>query len=668
MSERDNRSVTPTRRYGDIIGSIFSEAGSVESEERRESCGSEAKRMFRERRQRSSSGRCLRNSTTPERRQQNASPLRRYNERHNNGRPPTPDRSINRSTTPDRDRNRPVSESPSQAQSGKLSTSQIDVFENKGKGISIRALSKSPAKRRANSEIESFNSYVISENQLQKDTIAAETREGSETVRTISSESMQQQKPNHRRKNETSATNREVEREENAMEPDMPFGNPPAIAADEKSTVSFSSNDNSQMKKIIQAQNEQINFFEYRLNTQSAEIEKLKRELQQSKRNEAKLEIELEIHDVKYSMYDDYRRMMDRRRLDGKNEEDDEIDLDFENPQFAKNYAAFSKLERLQKLHEKAKTDAANRYATLQAEYDRVVSEASASKGEKPRDNTNVSSLATNADRTESAAMLLLLEKRIKILESENQRYLNDIQRKQEELDEAKYSRNNSTHGADESESKAQKLETQTLSNKIVALETEIGFTSGQIDNRTRTSRYRALEKNLNEYVIEIMGLEDQLKSKEKIISRLKERELDRNGEPSWKLNPKLYEKVNKRGKTPSSPSAYKSAPRTMFATDRPHNSNRVSASRSEKDGGNTAEDSKELYGEKIGAVSTYINRNIGGNKNIFDSRRISNRKGSSASSTRIAMLRRRLDALATDHSSVCTEETLRSAKTTPHF
>eukprot|EP00536_Pseudo-nitzschia_multiseries_P007737 jgi/Psemu1/324904/estExt_fgenesh1_pg.C_1840026 len=426
------------------------------------------------------------------------------------------------------------------------------------------------------------------------------------------------------------------------------------------------------MKKIIQAQNEQIKFYERRLNTQSTEIEKLKFELQQSKRNEAKLELELEIHDVKYSMYDDYRRMMDRRRLDGKNDDDDDIDWDSESSQFAQSCAAFSKLERLHKLHEKSKSDADSRYKMLQAEYDRVVSESREQKEERPRDtNTTGPSVATDADSTESAAMLSLLEKRIKILESENQRYLSDIQRKQAEVDGAKSNRNNSARDKDENETKSQKLETQTLANKIVALETEIGFTSGQIDNRTRTSRYRALEKNLNEYVVEIMGLEEQLKSKEKIISRLKERELDRNGQPSSESRPKWYERASKGGKTSAAPTYRPVTGTTLFSADRSRESYRVSASNMKKDGGKTADDdSQPLAGEKIEAVSTYITRNIGGNNNKFDSRRINNnnRRGHTTTSTRIAMLRRRLDAIANDHSSVCTEETLYSAKTTPYF
>ena len=141
MSSR-GRSVTPGRRYGDIIGNIFTKGSGDEEEQSSASYSSEAKRMFRERRQKGSTGIFARNST-PERRQ-NQSPLRRSESRRS-GRPPTPDSSANRSS----DRGFARSQSPSQAQNGRLSIDQLDPFENKGKGISIRALSKSPSRRRA---------------------------------------------------------------------------------------------------------------------------------------------------------------------------------------------------------------------------------------------------------------------------------------------------------------------------------------------------------------------------------------------------------------------------------------------------------------------------------------------------------------------------------------
>mmetsp|Transcript_26576 Transcript_26576/g.39309 ORF Transcript_26576/g.39309 Transcript_26576/m.39309 type:complete len:88 (+) Transcript_26576:568-831(+) len=83
---------------------------------------------------------------------------------------------------------------------------------------------------------------------------------------------------------------------------------------------------------------------------------------------------------------------------------------------------------------------------------------------------------------------------------------------------------------------------------------------------------------------------------------------------------------------------------------------------------------SKSSDYDNSGAVSTDRNRNnnpsvsyrIGVGSSKIASRQSVNTGGSSVSSTRIAMLRKRLDALATDHGSVGTEETHRSNKTSP--
>mmetsp|Transcript_25728 Transcript_25728/g.56422 ORF Transcript_25728/g.56422 Transcript_25728/m.56422 type:complete len:640 (+) Transcript_25728:177-2096(+) len=639
MSSR-GRSVTPGRRYGEIIGNIFSKGSGDEEEQSSASYSSEAKRMFRERRQNGSTGIFSRKST-PERRQ-TLSPLRRFNESRSNGRPPTPDRNHNRSLSP--------------APNGRLLSDQLDPFENVGKGISIRALSKSPSRRKT-SEMDSLgpvSSYVT--NKMLMET-SDETREGPETAGTTSSGSVQQK----------TDYNNEADVEEKAAALIWALGELPVTTEEEsKSSVSFSSNDSAQMKKIIQAQNEQIRFYESRLKYQSTDIEQLKFELQQTKRNESKLNLELDIHDLKYSMYDEYRRMIDRRRLDGKiDDEGDEIEGDLENSQFSKTCATFSKVDRLNQLYEKSRTEAENRYSILQAEYDKVKSRFSELEGDKSRPISNGSSTVSEVVRADQAGTSSLLEKRIKILESENLNYLDDIQRKQKELDEAKLRQSNAEKKKYEVET--HNIETQTLSNKIVALETEIGFTSGNIDNRTRTSRYRALEKNLNEYVVEIMGLEDQLKSKEKVILKLKEKELTRMCESPYEPSAKWYNGFNRGGK------ALLGSKMSLMGAKK-YNSNSASApsikyqEHAKNDRETIAETSKPLAGEKIeavSAVSSYINKNVGVNK--FDSRRIGNTR-TGPTSTRIAMLRRRLDALASDHSSVCTEETLYSAKTTPYF
>jgi hypothetical protein len=417
--------------------------------------------------------------------------------------------------------------------------------------------------------------------------------------------------------------------------------------------------DVKQMKQLIQTQGEQIKFYENCLKKRLYNAEQLSLDLQLSKKNESKLSLELEIHDLKYSMYDDYRRMMDRQRLNNIYEKQGD-EIEFENEFSLKSYDAFSKLNHLDHLYEKSKLEAESRFSILQEEYNRIVSARFASPSEKTRG-------------TSTTLTLELLENKIKILESENSKYSIDIKRKEEELDKAKSLRNNSTAERKENSSNIHNVEKQTLQNKIIALETEIGFTSGHIDDKTRTRRYRALEKNLNDYVAEIMGLEDKLKAKEKIISELKERKLtvnvglekqnDRGSKPSVSTA-KWYEQSNKGSKgqsTPTDRSHGGNAPKQTTKSFEPH----------KIEGGNGIQGSRSFGADNIEAVATDIqhlrsrvSKTIGGDKIEF--RKRINGKGRSSSSSRIAMLRKRLDALANDHSSVGTDDTQFSNKTSP--
>lgn len=423
-----------------------------------------------------------------------------------------------------------------------------------------------------------------------------------------------------------------------------------------------------QIKKIMQAQNEQIHFYENRLKERSNDVEQLRFELQKSKRIETKLELELDIHDLKYSMYNDYRRSMDRQRLDGKSaEEVDDTEEDFSNSHFTKTCDTFLKLNRLDELYEKSKAEAADRYALLKHEHDGAMAKISKLEAEKI---TQSGVVGTDHTVTHS-----FLEKRIKILEAENLRHLNDLKLKQEELDVAK-SKPKTSAAENEKALEIHTLEKQALMQKILALETEIGFTSGNVDNRTRTRRYRALEKNLNEYVVEIMGLEDRLKAKEKIIFRLKEREFARDfgslidTSSENRSSAKWYEQRNKGRKAGTLSS--KSGTGASLWSDELRGLEYISATNTNANHGTKEEGEKKVEtpkipsGDSIEAVSTHINAKIG--EYNFGSRKSSRsrRKGSSSSSARVAMLRKRLDAIANDHSSICTEETHFSSRTTP--
>lgn len=685
-----SKSVTP-RRYGDIIGSIFSN-GSGELEEKKNCSVSQVKRKFRERRQKSSPGRSLSRNPTPERRQNTSSPTRQYNEIRSNSRPPTPDRRHFRSQNKD-------SSPRVLPRNNTLSFSQLEPFQFKSKGISARSLSLSPTKRR-NRGVDSSESTETLTSRFAKQ-VSNEVKKTTEQVHkdadTIISKPSEQELE-QMKNNQVSERNKERKRDtirdivaiiaqENESTQTIPIlqGLPAKMGPEAGASLSYSQGGIQQMTDVIQAQYEQIKFYEICLKKQSNDSEQLSLELKLSKKNESKLDLELEIHDLKYSMYDDYRRMMDRQRLDNTyDKEGNEIERELESSLFSKSYDAFSKLDHLDRLYEKSKLEVESRFSILQEEYNMIISTRSLLVGETPMDNSYATSLNTVVASTNPTVISDLLKKRIKILESENHKYHVDIKRKEEELEKEKSLQSSSTSRKETNLLDAHNLEKQTLKNKIVALETEIGFTSGHIDDKTRTRRYRALEKNLNDYVAEIMGLEDQLKAKDKIISKLKERDLTLNfgsGKPNGldshlsMSSAKWYEQSNNgpKGSTMSS----KPITGLRMPVDQLHGLDYASEPTTggfepnTKEAGKQIEGLKTTVGDNIDAVSTDVlelksrlKKRIGDNK--IGSRKSINRKGSSSSSARIAMLRKRLDALANDHSSICTEDTQFSSKTSP--
>jgi hypothetical protein len=327
-----------------------------------------------------------------------------------------------------------------------------------------------------------------------------------------------------------------------------------------------------ELQRTVHVQAEQLQLYEYCLKERDAEVDNLTQALQRSQTRCFQFELDLEVHDLKFSIYDDYRRLMDRERLGGKNddESDDDVsttDDDFErairNNQENAYVGVLSKLGQLEKIFESEKAEAAKKHAALQKEYELAQKDISRLKANQNIEihgsvvdiNTksradesaqksvigSISSTSVNVpsselthfgsspstgDSSQPSQITEMLEKRIKLLESDNHKASIQITRLQQELERSRGMQNDLTVFTNENELSILRLEKDALGKKISALETEIGFTSGKIDDKTRTRRYRALEKNLNDYIAEIMSLEDRLKAKESIISSLKEKNL----------------------------------------------------------------------------------------------------------------------------------------------
>jgi len=621
--------------------------------------------MFRERRQWNTSRRSQSGNLTPERRQSTSSPIRQYNDNRSISRPPTPDRYKSRPPTPDRKKSILDSNSKFRTSEKMLSTSQSEYLKLNSGAISARSKSLSPTKLR-DQGIDSFDS-----NETLTARVAKQMSKGMKKtieLEKIIAESNMPEQSNEKsgqvqeRNDQVLQRNTEINQDTASVDQqDTTFQMTPIP---KRSSLSYSPGNIEQMEDLIQAQNEQINFFEECVKRRSSDIEQLTLELELSKKNESKLYLELEIHDLKYSMYDDFRRTMDRLRLDNAydKEESSEMGKDLEGSLRLECNNAFSKLEHLGHLYEKSKLESESRFSILQEEYNNVFSTRFSSHPNSPEKTHNMKPFGKDNTSAHLALKSDILENRIKILQSENLKYSRELKRKEEELKKAKLLQPRFFSRIEENILKAHNIEKQTLKNKISALETEIGFASGNIDNKVRTRRYRALEKNLNDYVAEIMGLEDQLKIKDKVIGKLKERDLI------------LHTGLEKRLDHLSVSSAKWHEPSNKKETRKDMSTKPFSGMRTQMDLFQVPKESQEKIDAFVGANnkegtsriedSITVNKTIEGNK--IGSKTTINRNISSRSSSRIAMLRKRLDALANDYSSVGTEDTQISIKTSP--
>ncbi|KAG7363342.1 hypothetical protein IV203_026702 [Nitzschia inconspicua] len=304
-------------------------------------------------------------------------------------------------------------------------------------------------------------------------------------------------------------------------------------------------------KKTVQVQTDHISFVESCLKDREEEIAELRQELEDSKRTCSKLELEVEVHDLKFSIYDDYRRLMDKQRLDRKIGGDEDESYDIEraklNHQEQDYLSIVSKLEHLETMYKDGISHSLDEHAKLQEEHEKTLEEISVLEvNSKPSETTiayendhestskSMSSTSVTVPQSDprkksfAQNTIELLEKRIKILESDRRKSSLQLHTLQQEIARSRSMQNNLTVFTNENELTILRLEKDALRKRISALETEIGFTSGQIDDKTRTRRYRALEKNLNDYIVEIMSLEDKLRAKDSVIAALKSKNLER--------------------------------------------------------------------------------------------------------------------------------------------
>jgi hypothetical protein len=302
------------------------------------------------------------------------------------------------------------------------------------------------------------------------------------------------------------------------------------------------------MEKTIEAKDEQIDYYEFKLHVCNKKVLDLKLDLADARRRGAQLEVRLEVNQFKYSSYEDFRRQLDREAL---NKIGDDVISETESQDESERYMQklVADLDVMEKLYLQSKYEAADQIVALEEEcleFQATIASLERRLGANWKQDDSFASLGSTAPNNlnslddplpsaastaaygcegESASIVRptadFLKKRMEVLEAENIEYYQKTEALKAELRNAREG-TKQQNDRDTREMISLRLENEALIHRLAALEIEMGLASGKFDSRTRSRRYQMLEKNFDEYIVEIMSLEDQLRMKDRIISRLK--------------------------------------------------------------------------------------------------------------------------------------------------
>lgn len=368
-----------------------------------------------------------------------------------------------------------------------------------------------------------------------------------------------------------------------------------------------------QLERTVEAKNEEIEYYEFQMRTRDKEVENLRRQLSESMARNAELEVQIEVHDFKFSSYEEYQRQLDREALERisanafhSNATNDLNSIGDTSAESEQRYVGklITDLDKMEKLYVKSKIEEADKVEDLKQQcrdYRVKISSlegllaayrnqdvhssgnvaagggsggggtgnAVDNRGEndgnaihvtnsfESNDDSHFSTTSSSQDSFggiksssfSSATPFIgptvqLLKKRMKIIEMENIQHIQKIEQLQKELKKNKT--DIKIHKEKSSRDLSSlKIENDGLINKISALEIEIGLMTGTIDAAVKSKRYSMLEKNLDDNIVEIMRLEDRLRMKERIISRLSNLAVQRRHERTMEKHTRQYSNNN---------------------------------------------------------------------------------------------------------------------------
>lgn len=259
-------------------------------------------------------------------------------------------------------------------------------------------------------------------------------------------------------------------------------------------------------------------------------------DLAEANRRTTELEVRLEVHDFKFISYQKYRKELDKQALRQIHKDTLCESSSYESESSSQKYTAklISDLENIENMYISAK----QKIAQLEQERSEYLARiqtlesaaASAPNQHEKRMGLKIEDNCPDDENEKRKAGLPLsnhVMTRMQLLETENINY-NQLMSNLKEKLETTTDMMNKVVEKYERDTCLLNRKNESLEEKITALQIEIKAISGDMDATEKSKQYHILETNLDDYIAEISRLEERLRTKERIIARLRSKSVEK--------------------------------------------------------------------------------------------------------------------------------------------
>lgn len=279
-----------------------------------------------------------------------------------------------------------------------------------------------------------------------------------------------------------------------------------------------------QLTKDLESKNNVVDVLEVRVAAKDRRIKRLTEDLEYLKRRNVELEVKLEFHDLNFISCEKQIHALENQVGPSTDDHDhDHVRSPSQESQEMSRHRATQipfELEAIETLYLSTKLDYLDKVEKLQRERDECVMKLRSLELEASINN-NVASFDGSDAPSPS------FRERMKVLHSENAEYSRLVSSLTWQIE-------NLRESVSKKEDKFQhergilSRKNQSLENKIAALQIELRSVAGVIDGTEKSRHYRMFEMKLDDYISEISRLEERLRTKDRIIYRLRTKAVDK--------------------------------------------------------------------------------------------------------------------------------------------